>query len=60
VIPARILLTLGRAEFILAASWPRQRLIAPGLMVPARLPSPAGRQEARRDARRDARREAEA
>ena len=60
LIPARVLLTLGRAEFILAASWPRQRLIAPGLMVPARLPSAAGRQAARGDARRDARREAEA
>jgi hypothetical protein len=54
VIPARILLTLGRAEFILAASWPRQRLIARGLMVPARLPRAAGRQETRRDARREA------
>jgi hypothetical protein len=44
VVPARILLTLGQAEFVLAASWPRQRLIAPGLMVPARLPRTAARQ----------------
>jgi hypothetical protein len=43
VIPARVLLTLGRAEFVLAVSWPRQRLIAPGLMVPARLPGVASR-----------------
>jgi hypothetical protein len=50
VITARVLLTLGRAEFILAASWPRQRLIAPGLMVPARLPRAAGRQEVRGEA----------
>ena len=54
VIPARVLLTLGRAEFILAASWPRQRLVAPGLMVPARLPRAAGRQDGRREARREA------
>jgi hypothetical protein len=64
VIPARVLLTLGRAEFILAASWPRQRLVARGLMVPARLPRAAGRQDGRRescqDGRREARREAEA
>jgi hypothetical protein len=46
VIPARTLLTLGRGEFILAATWPRRRLIAPGLMVPARLPRPAGAQAA--------------
>ena len=38
VIPARNLLTLGQAEFVLAVSWPRQRLIALGRMVPARLP----------------------
>jgi hypothetical protein len=47
VVPARILLTLGQAEFVLAASWPRQRLIAPGLMVPARLPRTAARRAAR-------------
>jgi hypothetical protein len=46
VIPARTLLTLGRGEFILAATWPRRRLIAPGLLVPARLPRPAGAQAA--------------
>ncbi|MCW2894255.1 MAG: hypothetical protein JWO75_3744 [Actinomycetia bacterium] len=43
VIPARVLLTLGPAEFVLAVSWPRQRLIAPGLIVPARLPGVASR-----------------
>jgi hypothetical protein len=37
-IPARNLLTLGQAEFVLAVSWPRQRLIPLGRMVPARLP----------------------
>ncbi|HEX4290237.1 MAG TPA: hypothetical protein VH021_15055, partial [Trebonia sp.] len=43
VIPARTLLTLGRGEFVLAATWPRRRLIAPGRIVPARLPrAPAG------------------
>jgi hypothetical protein len=45
VIPARNLLTLGQAEFVLAVSWPRQRLIELGRMVPARLPQrrePAG------------------
>lgn len=45
VIPARNLLTLGQGEFVLAVSWPRQRLIALGRMVPARLPQrgePAG------------------
>jgi hypothetical protein len=41
VIPARTLLALGPAEFILAAGWPRQRLIASGRAVPARLPRPA-------------------
>jgi hypothetical protein len=50
VIPARVLLTLGPAEFVLAVSWPRQRLIAPGLMVPARLPGGPGRQAAREEA----------
>ena len=38
VIPARALLTLGREEFVLAVSAPRQRLITLGRMVPARLP----------------------
>jgi hypothetical protein len=38
VIPARALLTLGKEEFVLAVSAPRQRLIALGRMVPARLP----------------------
>jgi hypothetical protein len=41
VIPARTLLTLSRAEFVLAVSAPRQRLIALGRMVPAGLPRPA-------------------
>jgi hypothetical protein len=41
VIPARTLLALGPAEFILAAGWPRQRLVASGRAVPARLPRPA-------------------
>jgi hypothetical protein len=50
VIPARTLLTLGRGEFVLTATWPRQRLIAPGLMVPARLPRAAGGQAAREEA----------
>lgn len=50
VIPARILLTLGRGEFVLAATWPRPRLIAPGRMVPARLPRAAERQAAREEA----------
>jgi hypothetical protein len=43
VIPARTLLTLGQAEFVLAVSAPRQRLITPGRMVPARLPRVAAR-----------------
>jgi hypothetical protein len=43
VITARTLLTLGRSEFVLAASRPGQRLIAPGLLVPARLPRAASR-----------------
>ena len=60
VIPARILLTLGQAEFVLAASWPRQRLIAPGLMVPARLPRTAARQAARQAGRRAGPKEAAA
>ena len=38
VIPARALLTLGKEEFVLAVSAPRQRLITLGRMVPARLP----------------------
>jgi hypothetical protein len=54
VVPARILLTLGQAEFVLAASWPRQRLIAPGLMVPARLPRAAARQASRKAGRQEA------
>jgi hypothetical protein len=47
VIPARTLLTLGQAEFVLAVSWPRQRLVALGAMVPARLPRPVGDPAAR-------------
>jgi hypothetical protein len=38
VLPARTLLTLGQAEFVLAVSSPRRRLVAVGRMVPARLP----------------------
>jgi hypothetical protein len=59
VIPARILLTLGRGEFVLAATWPRPRLIAPGLMVPARLPR-ASAEQPRAAGRRAAREEAAA
>jgi hypothetical protein len=43
VTPARALLSLGQGEFVLAVSAPRQRLIAPGRLVPARLPRPAAR-----------------
>lgn len=43
VVPARALLALGRAEFILAVSRPRPRIVAPGRMVPARLPRAAPR-----------------
>jgi hypothetical protein len=38
VIPVRSLLALGQAEFVLAVTAPRQRLVAPGRLVPARLP----------------------
>ena len=41
VVPPRTLLALGQAEFVLAVSWPRQRLITQGRMVPARLPGAA-------------------
>jgi hypothetical protein len=37
-VPARNLLALGQAEFVLAVSAPRPRLIALGRLVPARLP----------------------
>jgi hypothetical protein len=60
VVPARILLTLGQAEFVLAASWPRQRLIAPGLMVPARLPRTAPHQAGRKAGRQAGPKEAAA
>lgn len=43
VIAARILLALGEAEFILAVSGPRPRIVGPGRMVPARLPRTAAR-----------------
>jgi len=50
----RILLSLRPAEFVLAVSGPRQRLIAPGKAVQARLPrpgpGPAGRAAARQAA----------
>jgi hypothetical protein len=39
VIPARTLLALGPAEFVLAANRPRPRLIESCLLVPARLPA---------------------
>jgi hypothetical protein len=41
-VPARNLLTLGPAEFVLAVNAPRQRLIALGRLVPARLPRAPG------------------
>jgi hypothetical protein len=40
VVPARVLLALGHDEFVLAVSAPRPRQIAPGRLVPARLPRP--------------------
>jgi hypothetical protein len=46
-VAARALLELAQGEFVLAVSWPRPRLIAPGQTVPARLLRPAAcRQEA--------------
>jgi hypothetical protein len=48
VVPPRTLLALGRAEFVLAVSWPRQRLITHGRMVPARLPRAAPGRPGRR------------
>jgi hypothetical protein len=45
-IAAQTLLELGQAEFVLAVSRPRPRLIATGRMVPARLPR-TGRRGAR-------------
>jgi hypothetical protein len=39
VIPPRSLLELGQTEFVLAVTAPGQRLIAPGQLVPARLPA---------------------
>ncbi len=50
VIPARTLLALRPAEFVLAANWPCPRLIASGVLVPARLPRLAGPQAAPREA----------
>lgn len=41
MIAPRALLALGPAEFVLAVTGPRQRLIAAGKTVPARLPRPA-------------------
>jgi len=38
VIAARTLLALGQAQFVLAVRSPRPRIVAPGRMVPARLP----------------------
>ena len=51
VVPARSLLALGQAEFVLAVTWPRQRLIAPGRTVPARLPRSVARRAGRPGAR---------
>ena len=42
VVSSRALLGLGEAEFVLAVSAPRRRLVAPGRLVPARLPRAAG------------------
>jgi hypothetical protein len=55
VVPARALLALGQAEFVLAVSWPRQRLITLGRMVPARLPRPPDRRTGRRTGRPEGR-----
>jgi hypothetical protein len=41
-IPPRNLLALGQAEFVLAVSMPRPRLVALGRLVPARLPRARG------------------
>jgi hypothetical protein len=41
VIEPRALLTLRPGEFVLVASAPRRRVVAPGRLVPARLPRPA-------------------
>jgi hypothetical protein len=43
VIAARTLLALGEAEFVLAVRSPRPRIVAPGQMVPARLPRTVAR-----------------
>ncbi len=42
VVSAQALLGLGEAEFVLAVSTPRRRLVAPGRLLPARLPRAAG------------------
>jgi hypothetical protein len=44
-VTARALLELAQGEFVLAVSWPRPRLIAPGQTVPARLLRPAARRQ---------------
>jgi hypothetical protein len=51
MVPARTLLALGRAEFVLAVTWPRQRLVTPGRTVPARLPRAVARRAGRPGAR---------
>ncbi len=56
VIPARALLELGQAEFVLAVSRPRQRAITTGRMVPARLPPATDRRAGHRDGHRTVRR----
>lgn len=43
VIAARTLLALSQAEFVLAVRLPRPRVVAPGQMVPARLPPAVAR-----------------
>jgi hypothetical protein len=50
VIPARTLLALGPAEFVLAANRPRPRLIESCLLVPARLPAVGAASRATRKA----------
>jgi hypothetical protein len=44
-VPARALLSLAPAEFVLAVNSPRNRLVWPALAIPARLPRGDGRKE---------------
>jgi hypothetical protein len=53
-VSAGALLSLGAGEFVLAISEPAGRLVAPGRLVPARLPRPAlGRERGWRRLRLD-------